>query len=169
MAEPTKEERAELRKLAEAATPGPWQVFEQHLDLEAPKQQALVEFERLLDGQTGEFEPLLPMLTDGSMCPAITGCGPKSLQNANFIAAANPAVVLSLLDALEAAEALSAAERRYLDAAYEAVDFTETLVVLNRTDGSSTYDQHRSIERRAAQAWHDLIEQRRKEKPNAKP
>lgn len=76
----------ELRRLAEAATPGPW-IDSGCGDVEdLKKRRRIAIFYRPVQGQT------LHQGFDGSMA------------NASFIAAANPATILALLDELEAAQ-----------------------------------------------------------------
>jgi hypothetical protein len=80
------EARETLRRLAEQATKGPWQVFEgehgrarHYFDVVKP------------DGEGGERDSAEVL-------------GPNDPADAAYIAAANPAVVLALLDALDARE-----------------------------------------------------------------
>jgi len=74
MADLTKQRRAELRRLAEEATPGPWiQRHEKHYDV-------------IWDN-------------DGFRV-----CGNVKRADASYIAAADPQTVLALLDALDVAE-----------------------------------------------------------------
>lgn len=89
--------REELRRLAEAAPPGPWMV----------------------DGDVGE--DLIVIVDDGcdTSFTQITGDihqGDGGWSDAAYIAAANPAAVLDLLDQLDAAEG------RLVDAGYRAAE-----------------------------------------------
>jgi len=94
MAEPTEEERAELRKLAVAATPGPW------------SQGPGSESRSFVYNTTGMRRQVARTLKLGDN------------HDARFIAAANPAVVLSLLDALDSRDRalaeIKAALRRFV-------------------------------------------------------
>lgn len=78
-----------LRRLAQAATPGPWYV-------------------------TGNLTRYVEARIDGGLIQEVAACGPTEADggygpqqeaNARLIAAANPASVSELLDRLEAAEA----------------------------------------------------------------
>ena len=78
----------ELRRLAQAATPGPWYV-------------------------TGKLTRYVEALIDGGLIQEVAACGPTKADggygpqqeaNARLIAAANPAAISELLDHLEAAE-----------------------------------------------------------------
>ena len=78
----------ELRRLAQAATPGPWYV--------TGKRTRYVE--ALIDGGLiQEVAACGPTKADG-------GYGPQQEANARLIAAANPAAISELLDRLEEAE-----------------------------------------------------------------
>ena len=86
----------DLKALAEAATPGGWGVYAQPI---ADRQQAIDE----LAAQVSDTDPLadaLYLLNAGGKCPATTGCGPTSRENAAYIVAASPAAMLPLIDAL---------------------------------------------------------------------
>ena len=86
---------SELEALARAATPGPWEVFEQPV---ADKHEAIDELVVLVGG-TNEFSNVLPMLVaPNNLCPAITGCGKDGIPNAAFISAANPATILAMIE-----------------------------------------------------------------------
>ena len=78
----------ELRRLAQAATPGPWYV-------------------------TGKLTRYVEALIDGGLIQEVAACGPTKADggygpqqeaNASLIAAANPAAISELLDRLEEAE-----------------------------------------------------------------
>ena len=71
---------AELRRLAAAATPGPWEYRE------------MVE-----PGSAGVTHP-------HGWVDAVIACGANEMRDAAYIAAANPATMLALLDRLEKAE-----------------------------------------------------------------
>lgn len=91
----------ELRRKAEAATPGPWDVYGERINGNI----ALAAAEALSQvNQTGPIADHFWMMNAAGKCPALTGCGPTSEANAAFIAAANPAVILALLDRLDALE-----------------------------------------------------------------
>jgi hypothetical protein len=77
-----------LRRLAQAATPGPWYV--------TGKLTRYVEA-RIDGGLIQEVAACGPTKADG-------GYGPQQEANARLIAAANPAAISELLDRLEAAE-----------------------------------------------------------------
>ena len=78
----------ELRRLAQAATPGPWYV--------TGKLTRYVEA-RIDGGLIQEVAACGPTKADG-------GYGPQQEANARLIAAANPATISELLSRLEAAE-----------------------------------------------------------------
>ena len=77
-----------LRRLAQAATPGPWYV--------TGKLTRYVEA-RIDGGLIQEVAACGPTKADG-------GYGPQQEANARLIAAANPATISELMDRLEAAE-----------------------------------------------------------------
>jgi hypothetical protein len=79
----------DLKKKAEAATPGPWEAT-QHGNV-VSNTEALIN--------PGKLEPFRSALR----------CTPTAWVDADFIAAANPAVVLELIEQLKAAQALAAA------------------------------------------------------------
>jgi len=86
-----------LRVLAEAATPGPWTIY---TDEVISPIVAAMELSKLAHGSV--FTPVLPMVVGSNgLVTAVTGCGPTSVANADFIAACSPDVLLALLDALE--------------------------------------------------------------------
>ena len=90
----TPEKLAELRRLAEAATPGPWEAF------------------GAVDGRRGER--WLGVTTDmraieSARAGDVFAAQNCTRQDALFIAAANPATVLALLDAAAERDALAAA------------------------------------------------------------
>lgn len=93
----------ELRRLAQAATPGPWYV--------TGKLTRYVEA-RIDGGLIQEVAACGPTKADG-------GYGPQQEANARLLAAANPATISELLDRLEAVEkecdALRAALRHEAD------------------------------------------------------
>ncbi len=83
----------ELKAKAEAATPGPWTVHTEEVDSPII---AAMELSKLVHGSV--FTPVLPMVVgNNGLATAITGCGPTSSDNAAFIAAASPDVVLALI------------------------------------------------------------------------
>ena len=91
----------ELRRLAQAATPGPWYV-------------------------TGKLTRYVEALIDGGLIQEVAACGPTKADggygpqqeaNASLIAAANPATISELLDRLEAAESDAAHQKALADSA----------------------------------------------------
>ena len=76
-----------ISELSSKATPGEWAVFLQPID---NKEDAKKELCQLVDN-TQIFHKVLPMLSVetelGALCPAVTGCGSRSKENAVFIAA----------------------------------------------------------------------------------
>ena len=95
----------DLRKAAEAATPGPWDVWAEKCP---DPVDAKIELAEQVD-KCEQFVGELYLLNAAGKCPATTGCGPTSKANATFIAAANPQAVLSLLDERDALTARVAA------------------------------------------------------------
>ena len=91
----------ELRRLAQAATPGPWYV--------TGKLTRYVEA-RIDGGLIQEVAACGPTKADG-------GYGPQQEANASLIAAANPATISELLDRLEAAESDAAHQKALADSA----------------------------------------------------
>ena len=87
-----------LRQLAGKATKGEWVVFAKPTPTYF---DAIHSLAALLNGTAGDQKTLY-MIDANGLCPALTGTGPNSANNAEFIAAANPATVLVLLDELEA-------------------------------------------------------------------
>lgn len=104
-----------LRQLAGKATKGEWVVFAKPTPTYF---DAIHSLAALLNGTVGDQKTLY-MIDANGLCPALTGTGPNSANNAEFIAAANPATVLALLDELEAAE------ERYDDMLRQARSFRE--------------------------------------------
>ena len=104
-----------LRRLAQAATPGPWYA--------TGKLTRYVEA-RIDGGLIQEVAACGPTKADG-------GYGPQQEANASLIAAANPATISELLDRLEAAEkecdALRAAVRHEADCVEACKAEVETL------------------------------------------
>lgn len=87
-----------LRQLAGKATKGEWVVFAKPTPTYF---DAIHSLAALLNGTVGDQKTLY-MIDANGLCPALTGTGPNSANNAEFIAAANPSTVLVLLDELEA-------------------------------------------------------------------
>ena len=88
----------ELRRLATAATPGPWTI---HTEEVCSPIVAAMELSKLVHGSV--FVPVLPMVVGSNgLATAVTGCGPTSVANAAYIAAISPDVVLTLLADLDA-------------------------------------------------------------------
>lgn len=90
----------ELRRLATEATPGPWTI---HTEEVCSPIVAAMELSKLVHGSV--FVPVLPMVVGSNgLATAVTGCGPTSVANATYIAAASPDVVLALIDRLAEVE-----------------------------------------------------------------
>lgn len=90
----------ELRRLATEATPGPWTI---HTEEVCSPIVAAMELSKLVHGSV--FVPVLPMVVGSNgLATAVTGCGPTSVANAAYIAAASPDVVLALIDRLAEVE-----------------------------------------------------------------
>lgn len=95
----------DLRKLAERATPGPWAPLTHGTatQRDAAMRAALsVMAVRVPDDPEIEFTDLSWVETtpDGPHI-ALTGNGPNAPENSKYIAAANPAAILALLDELD--------------------------------------------------------------------
>ena len=88
----------ELRRLAQAATPGGWYV---------ERGNYVYGCKEVTDGEE-EWHPVIACTDDDEVSINFEG-------NANFIAAANPAVINELLDRLEAAEKDIALKERIID------------------------------------------------------
>lgn len=100
----------ELRRLATEATPGPWTI---HTEEVCSPIVAAMELSKLVHGSV--FVPVLPMVVGSNgLATAVTGCGPTSVANAAYIAAASPDVVLALIDRLAEVEKDGRAIRRML-------------------------------------------------------
>lgn len=89
---------AEMRKKAEAATPGPWDVYPQPV---ADRLAAVAEMVEQIN-LTDPFVGTVYLLNADGKCPATTGCGPTSEANAAHIAANHPGQTLALIDEIEA-------------------------------------------------------------------
>lgn len=114
-------DHAELKRLAEGATPGPWDIYGERIK----GNRALAAAEALAQvNQTDEVSDAFWLLNAGGKCPALTGCGPTSEANAAFIAAANPAVVLALLSEIEGLKSYAK------DAANEALEYRRQIAAL---------------------------------------
>jgi hypothetical protein len=76
-----------ISELSGKATPGEWSVFLQPIESADDAKRELCQ---LVDG-TQLFRKALPILSVqtelGTLCPAVTGCGSRSEENAVFIAA----------------------------------------------------------------------------------
>lgn len=101
----TPEVLADLRAKASAATPGPWRTG---MSLRhATREDLLSEIatQWLLPAGHPECDPdffgVVSGRGDDARMPCVTGNGPTSRWNALFIAAANPATVIALLDEIE--------------------------------------------------------------------
>lgn len=87
--------KQELRRLAEAATPGPWDWGGTQVSTQEQALDICLENIRLTEAPGPYFCEVY--VGDGRRT-ALVGHGPTSQQNAAFIAAANPAVILAMLD-----------------------------------------------------------------------
>jgi len=145
IAEPLSRERiAELRRLAEAATPGPWRgtTIGTASQRDAAMQAAqAVLARRLSDGPDIEFSDLSWVRTEGddSLNVAVVGNGPTSPENAAYIAAVSPDVVLALLAAIPAKPDDGERLRKQLVAA--AVEWEEAHDELTVGAGSEAGDE----------------------------
>lgn len=74
---------SEIRRRCEAATEGPWTVWEEPTPTMEDAARALTE---QVQGTGDGFCKALFLLEAGGKCPATTGCGPTSKSNAAFIA-----------------------------------------------------------------------------------
>ncbi len=94
-----KELHDELKRLAAKASQGEWRIYRQ----ECPTYDDVVNELLQLFALTKPTIPALIMLEAGGKCPALTGCGPTSEANAEFIAALrnNLPTILRALSALE--------------------------------------------------------------------
>jgi len=100
-------ERSELRRRAEAATPGPYETLRVPLDNGAISPAVLVSI-------AGKGRPIIDC--DPLSKPS-TKSRPQQAANAAYIAAANPSTVLSLLNESDRMEAENKILRRALDVA----------------------------------------------------
>lgn len=92
----------ELKEAAKRATPGPWDVWEESTPT---KDQAIDELAYQVSHTPDEdFAEAVYLLNADGKCPALTGCGPTSKANAEFIALANPSTILSLIARVEQME-----------------------------------------------------------------
>ena len=82
-----------LERVALAATAGPWDVWAERTET---KEEAIAELTAQVN-LTVDFCGAVYLLNANGKCPATTGCGPTSAANAEFIAAANPSTILSLI------------------------------------------------------------------------
>jgi hypothetical protein len=72
-----------LDRLHAEATPGDWLVYVEHC---TDREQAKRECERLVDGTKGESVDFYMLTTEEAVAPGVTGCGPMSRANAEWIA-----------------------------------------------------------------------------------
>lgn len=87
-----------LRRLALAASPGPWTVWVEN----CPDRLAAASELSMQVRDTEPFVGKLYMLSDAKgKCPALTGCGPRSEANAAFLTAFDPPSILALLTRIE--------------------------------------------------------------------
>jgi len=96
----------ELRRVAEAATPGPWRAG-------GRKFKTVAEIVAVLEDmvRSGGLELYFVVLEeDRSTAVAVTGNGPTSDANARYIAAFDPPTVLAMLDALDEQERRSSGD-----------------------------------------------------------
>lgn len=96
----TKDEFSELKAAALAATQGKWEMGT--MPVVGPF-GAASHIMSLVINTKGDSN-LVHAVAAGVLCTAVTGTGPNSEANARYIATASPAVVLSLLANLEAAQ-----------------------------------------------------------------
>jgi hypothetical protein len=105
----TKEQRAELRKLAEAATPGPWQAEQTDDGHEIVMGEAIETPWRYPSHHKIEYNHGVLAETFEDDEEEISETQRRQVEeaaaNANLIAAANPQALLSLLDTLDRLEA----------------------------------------------------------------
>lgn len=80
-----------IRAAAEAATPGPWEAAGPSFGMPLPKYINCV----IVENEDGDADDI---------CIAPIGCNEISTEDLTYIATANPATILALLDRLEAAE-----------------------------------------------------------------
>lgn len=80
-----------IRAAAEAATPGPWHAAGPSFGMPLPKYINCV----IVENEDGDADDI---------CIAPIGCDEISTEDLTYIATANPATVIALLDRLEAAE-----------------------------------------------------------------
>ena len=91
-----------LKAAAEAATPGPWDVW---AETTMTKEDAISELAfQVKHTPDQDFAGAVYLLNADGKCPALTGCGPRSKENADFIALANPSTILSLIERCEELE-----------------------------------------------------------------
>jgi len=103
-----------LRELAQKATPGPWETCETNE----------TAFE-ILTGEwsaKGDFEGTIVVHVDDYACFEERPSGITSKANAQYIAAANPAAVLALLDKLDGTESMFLAACADLGAINKSLD-----------------------------------------------
>ncbi|HEM8613989.1 TPA: ead/Ea22-like family protein [Citrobacter amalonaticus] len=100
-----------LRQLAGKATKGEWVVFAKPTPTYF---DAIHSLAALLNGTVGDQKTLY-MIDANGLCPALTGTGPNSANNAEFIAAANPATVLALLGELEKLQQANASQDDHIN------------------------------------------------------
>ena len=120
----------ELRRLAEAATPGPWFAHE-------AKRSANTKYRwvgRRHHQQNGS-----------GVCRIIGDPGPPDRKDADaaYIAAANPAAILALLDRLRDAEAREARLREALEAAPDAIDAAYSQALDEEQGNDFSAERHR--------------------------
>lgn len=103
----------ELRRLMEAATPGPWGIYVEEVE---DRPSAIAALAEQVNGvPDDEFRKAMFLLEAGGRCPAVTGCGPTSQANAALIVTARNALP-ALLDAAEERDALKAEVARLREA-----------------------------------------------------
>ena len=93
----------ELEALHEKATPGPWDVWLEHITC---PEDAINELVCQVEN-TDPIASALVLLNAGGKCPAITGCGPTSEANGELIAAtvsALPTLITTIRALMEAVE-----------------------------------------------------------------
>lgn len=72
----------DLDRLHAEATPGDWLIYVERC---SDRDQAKRECERLVDGTKGESVDFYMLTTEESVAPGVTGCGPTSKANAEWI------------------------------------------------------------------------------------
>lgn len=98
-AEQAPSDHAELRRLAMAATPGPWLFGGTKIDT---LDEAVGICRANIEATTAPTDHFMEVFLQDGRRTALIGNCPTSIKNAEYIAAANPAAILALLDELDA-------------------------------------------------------------------